>query len=200
MGKRGPQRIPIERRFWSLVQRGAVDDCWLWTGHRDPKGYGQIAAGGYRGGHLPAHRVSWELAYGPVPLGDGYHGACVLHRCDNPSCVNPQHLFLGSHLDNMLDMKRKGRAAGGPGPITVDLPFVNSYVSQHGTPRYYFRRNGIRIKLPGLPGSPEFEEAYQCAISDGEHSSNLTHLNSAVTHRGPKTLVRPRGVEPLLQE
>ena len=58
-----------------------------------------------------AHRVAWGIANGSIPDGDGYHGTCVLHRCDNRKCVNPEHLFLGTAKDNMRDMIKKGRDA-----------------------------------------------------------------------------------------
>jgi hypothetical protein len=53
--------------------------------------------------------MAWQLTYGPIPAGEGHHGTCVLHHCDNPPCVNPAHLFLGTNRDNMLDASRKGR-------------------------------------------------------------------------------------------
>jgi hypothetical protein len=89
---------PLEVRFWAKVNK--TDDCWLWTA-ATVAGYGAI---GLRGKHIKAHRYSWELANGPIP--DGLH---VLHRCDNPPCVRPDHLFLGTHADNMADMSAKGR-------------------------------------------------------------------------------------------
>ena len=76
--------------------------CFLWTGAVDGCGYGWIGA--RNRGMLRAHRVSWELHRGPIPL-----GMCVLHRCDNPPCVNPEHLFLGTQWDNTNDCKAKGR-------------------------------------------------------------------------------------------
>jgi len=60
-----------------------------------------------------AHRISWEIHRGPIPPGGGYHGTCVLHKCDVTSCVNPDHLFLGTVKDNAEDMKRKGRSLKG---------------------------------------------------------------------------------------
>lgn len=95
-------RTPIEQRFWPKVQKG--EGCWLWTGCRDHHGYGQINRGGHAGGHVKAHRLSFELANGPLPP-----GAHVLHRCDTPACVRPDHLFLGDHTTNMRDMWAKGR-------------------------------------------------------------------------------------------
>jgi hypothetical protein len=97
-------------RFWTRVSKGEA--CWLWTGGQtggsDPqRRYGQFWAG-RNGGHVYAHRFSWELHRGQIA-----DGLLVLHRCDVTLCVNPEHLFLGTQLDNMQDMARKGRAAFG---------------------------------------------------------------------------------------
>ncbi len=81
--------------------------CWLWTAGLDTKGYGGFR---FRGRLRSAHRVAWELYRGPVPSGTHYGTTCVLHRCDVPACVNPDHLFLGSQADNVADRDRKGRS------------------------------------------------------------------------------------------
>jgi hypothetical protein len=78
-----------------------TDGCWLWTGRFNNMGYGKICSGD---GEQYAHRVSWALANGSVPA-----GLFVCHRCDNPACINPDHLFLGTQKDNMQDCKDKGR-------------------------------------------------------------------------------------------
>ena len=98
---------PLEERFWEKVDKAGPDDCWLWNAGRTVFGYGAIGSKG-RGKILLAHRVSWELANGPIP--DGLH---CLHRCDNPPCVNPAHIFLGTQTDNNADMRAKGRAGHG---------------------------------------------------------------------------------------
>ena len=94
---------PLHVRFWEKVNK--TDTCWIWTGgrKRKPWDYGVI---GLKRGHaiLSAHRVSWELHHGQIP-----HGICVLHHCDNPPCVNPAHLFLGSLQNNTHDMLRTHR-------------------------------------------------------------------------------------------
>ncbi len=104
--QRNLPRVPLAVRFWEcVVQR---DGCWGWAGSKDQNGYGKIGEGGRGGRDLLAHRVSWELSHGPIP-----NGLCVLHRCDNPECVNPLHLFLGTQTDNNADMHAKGRGSGG---------------------------------------------------------------------------------------
>lgn len=79
-----------------------ADRCWEWTGAKTAFGYGRYAV---NNSSSPAHRIAYKEFCGPIP--DGFE---VCHRCDNPSCINPLHLFLGSHQDNMTDMKTKGRA------------------------------------------------------------------------------------------
>jgi len=95
-------KLSVEERFWSKVDRSAgPEGCWLWTGSGDPKGYGTFW---HDGRTRKAHRASWLLFKGGIP-----EGIWVLHRCDNPPCVNPAHLWLGTNADNVADMMRKGR-------------------------------------------------------------------------------------------
>lgn len=88
------------KRFWSKVEK--TESCWIWCGARHTHGYGSL---GFRTKPARAHRMSYEIHKGPIPK-----GFCVLHKCDIPSCVNPNHLFLGTHTDNMQDRIKKGRA------------------------------------------------------------------------------------------
>jgi hypothetical protein len=101
----------LEVRFWDKVDRRGADECWLWTGAKNASGHGRIGPGGRGRSMVLAHRVSYELAFGSIPQGDGYHGRCVCHTCDNGWCVNPAHLFRGHHQDNMDDKKAKGRTS-----------------------------------------------------------------------------------------
>ncbi len=96
-------RVPHAIRYWTRVDRsGGPGACWPWVGYRDRSGYGIV----YRdGGTTKAHRAAWELTNGPIT-----DNLWVLHRCDNPPCVNPAHLFLGTARDNVADMMAKGRA------------------------------------------------------------------------------------------
>ena len=91
-------------RFHDKVMPEPNTGCWLWIGAVKEYGYGVIGLGRREQGVAKAHRVSWELHRGPIP-----EGANVLHHCDQPSCVNPNHLFCGTLSDNMKDCVRKGR-------------------------------------------------------------------------------------------
>lgn len=86
--------------FWAKVN--LLGSCWEWTGATTEWGYGKL---GYRGHDFTAHRCSYEYAFGRLP-----DGMWVLHKCDNPPCINPSHLFLGAAKDNTADMYAKGRA------------------------------------------------------------------------------------------
>lgn len=92
-----------KERFWSKVQK--TEGCWIWKGGRHAKGYGIVRAKLL--GENKAHRASYRMVFGDIP--DGLH---VLHHCDNPPCVRPDHLFLGTNYDNVLDKMAKGRAKG----------------------------------------------------------------------------------------
>lgn len=98
------RRAPIAERYQHLVIQRGDDECWDWSGFKC-RGYGRIKIGNRSVG---AHRVSYELANGPIP-----DGMTVLHRCDNPPCTNPSHLFLGTNSDNNRDRHQKGRSVRG---------------------------------------------------------------------------------------
>ena len=95
---------PPSERFWDKVTKATGDDCWEWSGWKR-EGYGRLSSGGVKGPDVSAHRVSWEIHFGPIP-----DGLFVCHTCDNRGCVRPDHLFLGSNADNMADMVRRGRS------------------------------------------------------------------------------------------
>lgn len=110
LGRRGKPRT-LEEKFWDYVELIPFHTCWEWSGSHDEHGYSRIAPvrskklnSCRRKSPMKASRVSWELHYGPIPK-----RLCVLHKCDNPGCVNPSHLFVGTQLDNIKDMIRKGR-------------------------------------------------------------------------------------------
>lgn len=99
-------------RFWAKVDVGSEGSCWVWTGAVDSRGYGRLAidCSARPIKYMSAHRFSHTLWFGPIP-----EGMLICHRCDNPPCCNPAHLFPGTQADNMRDMAQKGR--GGTGGV-----------------------------------------------------------------------------------
>lgn len=134
---------PLEDRFWEHVRKS--DDCWEWTAHRSRDGYGMI--GLERKGTDRTHRVSWRLHFGSIP-----DGLQVLHRCDNPACVRPDHLWLGTQTENIADMDAKGRrrfnsAKGTQLPqaklTEADIPVIRQMISEGVIDRLIAERFGV---------------------------------------------------------
>ena len=132
---------PIEiKRFWAKVDRGnGPDECWPWTAARYVRaGYGACRAAGRV---VYAHRIAYRLAHGPIPP-----GLCICHSCDNPWCVNPAHLWAGTHAENMRDAIAKGRkvAPRGKRRITkADIPDIRAARARGDTQRVVARRYGV---------------------------------------------------------
>ena len=132
----------LPTRFWKKVDKRGPDECWFWTGAIERTGlpYGFI---GVPKGMEQAHRVSYRLNNGPIPP-----GMCVCHECDQPLCVNPEHLWLGTRKDNNDDKMKKGRHVGGenapdwgegwkliPPPATRSKISFEDYLKILGDPR-----------------------------------------------------------------
>jgi hypothetical protein len=133
---------PLAERFWAHVKK--TDVCWVWTASRQRFGYGQISA--RRNGKrrcYAAHIISYELHYGKVP-----EGMFVLHVCDNPPCVRPEHLFLGTKKDNAVDMVQKGR----------------NYVPQAGKITAEVKKKAIHLVT--VEGVSKREAARRCGVTD----------------------------------
>lgn len=144
---KGPKPRPIAERFWPKVRK--TRSCWLWTAACDRSGYGKISLTTSR--PVRAHRVAYELLVGPIPP-----GMFVLHHCDNPACVRPSHLFLGTQLDNVLDAKAKGRTAIGDRNGSRTHPEALVRGEDHGIARLtdakvrFIRGNWPRLSMTKL--------------------------------------------------
>jgi len=135
----------LGERLWRRINKSGPNGCWIWIGGRNARGYGNLGEGPRCGKTLAAHRVSWMLTNGPIP-----NGKSVLHKCDNPPCVNPDRLFLGTQLDNMRDRSAKGRAPTGDSnamrrlrpesklrAIRIKEAYINGNKNQHELAREF---------------------------------------------------------------
>lgn len=98
----------VEEAFWARVDKAGPDDCWLWKGHVEHRGYGVLGRRSSGTHTLLAHRISWKIHFGEIP-----DGLCVCHRCDVKTCMNPRHYFLGTIAENNLDNVSKERHVKG---------------------------------------------------------------------------------------
>jgi len=132
--------------FWGMVCVLRADQCWTWTGGRTRTGYGSVWTDGK---HKRAHRVAWELAHGEIlqRWPKNGNGLCVLHTCDNPLCMNPNHLFLGSKGDNNRDRDQKGRGTTVPARMIRRLRQLSQAHCKRGHPL-----SGDNLYIP--PGRP----------------------------------------------
>lgn len=139
----GKAARPVSERFFEKVEPVTESGCWLWTASTNRSGYGQFMI---KPRPYLAHRVSWSLLRGSIP--EGMH---VLHKCDTPACVNPDHLFLGTDADNVKDMYAKGRQGLGNrlcgerhGMAKIPVDVVKAvFLADSGTQKQIAERFGI---------------------------------------------------------
>lgn len=143
--------LPV--RFWSKVQKNEIG-CWLWTAHTVGNGYGQIWSGGE---FFLAHRIAYLLAIGPIES-----GKLICHRCDNPRCVRPEHLFQGTVRDNANDSLSKGRH-----------PQATKKFCRNG--HLYSLENTILIKRKSIRGNGQER---RCALCQQAANTKATKKNS----------------------
>lgn len=148
--------------FFSLTDRSGV--CWHWLGNRMPNGYGRFR-------HVFAHRFAYERLVGPIP-----NGLFVLHYCDNPSCVRPDHLFVGTQQDNRNDCKQKGRTAAREKNGQAKLTSLSASIIRH-----------LEGRVPQRDLAELFGVSQRCVdfVQKGI-TWNIAQLEHAVMERGKK--------------
>lgn len=158
------------RLYSRTTQQG---ECLVWTGRRTYNGYGTIC---YSGRRLRCHRLSWTLAYGEIP-----DGLFVLHSCDNPPCIRPEHLFLGTAIDNVTDMMQKGRQARGDKHRSRTHPETLSRGEANGRAKLKTKQ-AVAIKTAYAQGEATYNQlarlhgiTYNC-VWDIVHGKTWTHL------------------------
>jgi hypothetical protein len=142
--------INFNNRFFSKVEKS--DNCWNWTaGSRGKTGYGAMK---YNGKAIDSHRLSYMYHFGDIPK-----GMYVCHKCDNKKCVNPEHLFLGSHSENMIDASSKNR-------LWMQRPEGKILMSKIAT-----KLRGVKITYKGI----EYESILSCSKSTGINKKTLAY-------------------------
>lgn len=147
--KTGPKPKPLAERFWAKIAKADSGSCWPWLGYKMKNGYGKVTVGSRTDGskhQVLAHRLAYELTYGPI-VDEMY----VCHTCDNQRCCNPSHLFLGDQFRNMQDAANKGRLHGNG--ISGDAHY-------------------LRLKTHCKSGHP-YDEVNTCWLPDGTRQCRI---------------------------
>lgn len=172
----------VVKRFWAKVRK--TDGCWEWTGSRDRKGYGRLSIGSrLDGSKRPhgAHRIAWVLARGSIP-----NGLSVLHHCDNPRCVRPDHLWLGTIADNNRDMFAKGRDGADPCRMHTEAARKACLERLPRGDAHYARTQPHRLargeRHPGAVLTADGVRAIRLAKAAGEHVRVIAERHQISVH------------------
>lgn len=141
------QSVSVEVRLWARTIK--TETCWLWQGAKWKSGYGAITDR-VQGKVWRTHQLAWVLTNGPIPK-----GLCILHRCDIPACVNPSHLFIGTHADNVKDRVSKGRSATGD-RCSLSRPDIR--YSNKGIPMSKDQKQKLSFARKNKKGHPHTDE------------------------------------------